>query len=196
MSAAPPWHGSTANRRVAPASGRTSGSAGLPARTPPAPEARAARPAAHALGPALRTAVLLLCFGVLWLCTFASPAFAEQDARKNRLYLTEVAMVVEGARRLLSWTEKYGSEPEFARFAHPMAERYVEMAGRLVPPEELLPAHPHILLVVENVERALDAAASADTSAFRQRARTVREELVTLESVLKQFKMRLPELPR
>jgi hypothetical protein len=141
--------------------------------------------------------------GACWLglaltISWALPALtrAEQDVRKNRLYLAEAAMVVEGARRLLLWTERYGSEPDFARFAHPIAERYVEMAGRLVPPEDLVAAHPHLILVVENVERALDAASGGDTSAFRQRARTVREELVTLESVLKQFKARLPELPR
>jgi hypothetical protein len=123
-------------------------------------------------------------------------AHAEPDQRRGRVYLAELAMLLEGARRLLLWTETYIGDPEFARFAHPMAEGYVEMAGRLVPPEKLLNAHPHLLMVVENVERALDAAATGDTPAFRQRARIVREELLTLESVLKQLKLRLPELSR
>jgi hypothetical protein len=138
----------------------------------------------------LRSAIVL----VLWLL----PALvqAESDTRRNRLYLAEMAAVLEGARRLLLWTETYASETEFARFAHPAAERYVEMAGRLVPPQHLVVAHPHMLLVVENVERAVEAAAVGDTASFRQRARIVREELVTLESVLKQLKLRLPELPR
>lgn len=137
------------------------------------------------------TACLL---GVLWV--LPGIAQADADVRKSRLYLAEMAAVLEGARRLLLWTETYVSEPDFARFAHPAAERYVEMAGRLVPPERLVVAHPHMLLVVENVERALNAAALGDTPSFRQRARIVREELVTLESVLKQLKLRLPELPR
>jgi hypothetical protein len=123
-------------------------------------------------------------------------ARAEPDQRRPRVYLAELAMLIEGARRLLLWTETYIGEPEFARFAHPMAEGYVDMAGRLVPPEKLINAHPHLLMVVENVERALDAAAAGDTPAFRQRARIVREELLTLDSVLKQLKLRLPELAR
>ncbi len=125
-----------------------------------------------------------------------SVAHAEVDVRRDRVYVAELAMVLEGARRLLLWTETYVGESEFARFSHPMAERYVELAGRMVPPKRLVIAHPHLLLIVENVERALDAAATGDLPSFRQRARIVREELVTLESVLRQLKVRLPELSR
>jgi|GEM_PF-2426720 len=125
-----------------------------------------------------------------------SKAHAEPDQRRARLYLAELAMLLEGARRLLLWTETHIGDPEFARFAHPLAEEYVDLAGRLVPPEKLINAHPHLLMVAENVERALDAAAAGDTPSFRQRARIVREELLTLESVLKQLKVRLPELAR
>jgi hypothetical protein len=70
------------------------------------------------------------------------------------------------------------------------------MAGHLVPPKKLVVVHPHLLLVVENVERAIAAAAAGDLPAFRLRVRTVREEVSNLEAVLKQLKMRLPELPR
>ena len=125
-----------------------------------------------------------------------TPAHAQTDQKRSRVYLAELAMLLEGARRLLLWTETYIGEPEFARFAHPLAERYVDMAGRLVPPAKLLNAHPHLLMVVENVERALEAAGNGDTSAFRQRARIVREELLILDNVLKQGKQRLPELAR
>lgn len=149
-----------------------------------------------------RSLALGLLLGALWLpasvCVEGAlpRAHAEPDQRRPRIYLAELAMLLEGARRLLLWTETYFGDPEFARFAHPMAEGYVDMAGRLVPPEKLINAHPHLLMVVENVERALDAAATGDTPAFRQRARIVREELLTLESVLKQLKLRLPELSR
>jgi hypothetical protein len=131
---------------------------------------------------------------LLW--TLPVFAHADSDVRRSRVYMAELSMLLEASRRLLLWTESYVSEPEFARFAHPIAERYVDLGGRLVPPQNLVMAHPHLLLVLENVERALDAAAAGDTATFRQRSRIVREELVTLESVLKQLKVRLPELPR
>ncbi len=143
-----------------------------------------------------------LTFGLLGLLALpalfspARVAAAEVDVRRDRVYVAELAMVLEGARRILLWTETYVGEPEFARFSHPLAERYVELAGRMVPPKRLVVAHPHLLLIVENVERALDAAATGDLASFRQRARIVREELVTLDSVLRQLKVRLPELSR
>jgi hypothetical protein len=46
------------------------------------------------------------------------------------------------------------------------------------------------------VERALDAAGRNDMAVFRQRMRTVREELAILDSVLKQLKFKVPELLR
>jgi hypothetical protein len=161
------------------------------------------------LGPRVHARAVTLALGFGLLLVLAGPAasqdagaaggtptHAQVDQRRTRSYLAEMAMVLEGARRLLLWSENYVGDPEFARFAHPIAERYVDMAGRLVPPAHLINAHPHMLLVTENVERALDAAGSGDTPTFRQRARIVREELVTLESVLKQLKLRLPELAR
>ncbi len=154
-------------------------------------------------GRALALGVFLGMLSSPWLPASWTPqygvetAHAQTDQKKRtRVYLAELAMLLEGARRLLLWTETYIGEPEFARFGHPLAERYVDMAGRLIPPEKLVKAHPHLLMVVENVERALDAAGNGDTSAFRQRARIVREELLILDSVLKQGKLRLPELAR
>jgi hypothetical protein len=146
----------------------------------------------------LATVLASLGTGALLGRYAAAPAtaHAEADQRRARIYLAQLAMVLEGSRRLLLWSETYVGEAEFARFAHPLAENYVDLAGRLIPPEKLVMAHPHMLLVVENVERALDAAGSGDTPAFRQRARIVREELVTLEGVLKQLKVRMPELSR
>jgi hypothetical protein len=126
----------------------------------------------------------------------ATPARADNDARRRRLYVTELAVVLEGSRRLLLWAETYAGDAELARFAYPLTEQYVAMSGRMTPPDKLSLVHPHVLIVVENVERALDAALRGDLPAFRQHVRIVREELVTLEGVLKHLKVRLPELAR
>jgi hypothetical protein len=127
---------------------------------------------------------------------FALTARAEVTQRRERVYLAELSMVLEGARRLLLWAETYPADSDFARFAYPLSERYVDMAGHMTPPGKLAVVHPHLLLVVENVERAMAAAAAGDQPAFRQRTRTVREELASLDGVLKQLKLRLPELAR
>jgi hypothetical protein len=138
-----------------------------------------------------------LCFACL-LATGAPAAGQEQEKleKRDRLYLIEVALTLEGARRLMLWVETHFGEADFAEFAYPLAQRYVEMAGHLTPTQKLVPAHPHVLLVAENVERAVDAAAGNQVELFRKRARTVREELLILDGVLKQLKFKLPELPR
>jgi hypothetical protein len=142
----------------------------------------------------LRFSAFALAVTLSW--SAAGGAHAEADGKRERSYLAQLSMMLEGARRLILWTETYPNESDFARFAHPLAEQYVEMAGHLVPPKKLVVVHPHLLLVVENVERAIAAAASGDLPAFRLRVRTVREEVSNLESVLKQLKLRLPELAR
>lgn len=121
---------------------------------------------------------------------------AQADSRRDRVYLAELALTLEGARRVMLWVETHPGDPEFARFAHPLSERYVEMAGHLTPSAKLVAAHPHLLLVVENVERAVEAASLGEMGVFRKHARTVREELAILDNVLKQLKFKLPELSR
>lgn len=137
--------------------------------------------------------LVVLC-GLAGVC--ASTVRAEPEARRDRTYMVQLALTLEGARRLMLWIETHPNDPDFARFAYPLAERYVEMAGHMTPSKKLTSAHPHLLLVVENVERAVDAAGQGDLGEFRQRMRTVREELSILDNVLKQLKLKLPELLR
>lgn len=127
----------------------------------------------------------------------STPASAQPPApRRDRVYLTQLSFVLEGARRILLFGEAHAADPEMSRFAYPLSEHYVELAGKMTPGERLRIVHPHLLIVVENVERAFNASAHGDLQAFRQHVRTIREELATLEAVLKHLKVRLPETVR
>jgi len=123
-------------------------------------------------------------------------ATASANSRDRRGYLAEMALVLEGSRRTLSWTERYIHDDRLAQFAQPLAERFAEMVGHMTPPKSLTLVHPHLLLIAENVERAIAAAGNKDLPAFRQRRRVVREEIQTLDGILKHLKIRLPELQR
>jgi hypothetical protein len=142
-----------------------------------------------------RASVALLALGFA-LTSVVGSAHAEPEVRRDRSYMIQLGLTLEGVRRLMLWVESHPNDPDLARFAYPLAERYVEMAGHMTPSKKLSTAHPHLLLVVENVERALDAAGRSDMAVFRQRMRTVREELAILDGVLKQLKLKLPELLR
>ena len=120
-------------------------------------------------------------------------AAVELPARRDRVYLTQLSFVLEGSRRALLFGEAHAADPEMARFIYPLSETYVELAGKMMPGDKLKLVHPHVLIVVENVERAFNAASHGDLHAFRQHVRTIREELATLDAVLKHLKIRLPE---
>lgn len=123
-------------------------------------------------------------------------ARAQSETKRDRNYLAELALLLEGARRLIAFCEGNLDDRELAKFAQPLAERYVEMANHMLPSAKLVVAHPHLLLVVENLERAIDAAAAADGAMYQKRMRIARDELANLEAVIKQLKLRLPESPR
>ncbi len=141
-------------------------------------------------------ALFAVCLALAIGARAQQAAESEPEPRRDRSYLIQLGFTLEGVRRLTLWIETHPNDPELARYAYPLSERYVELAGHMTPSKRLATAHPHLLLVVENVERALDAAGRNDMGSFRQRMRTVREELAILDNVLKQLKLKLPEMMR
>ena len=123
----------------------------------------------------------------------AQPTAAQAQDKRERVYMTELGLMVDGARRLIAFSESNVDDRELTKFARPLAERYVETANHMVPPAKIAVVHPHLLLVMENLERALDSAAAADMASYHKRMRIARDELANLEAVLKQLKLRLPE---
>jgi hypothetical protein len=126
----------------------------------------------------------------------AGVASVAELSNRERTYMTELSLVIDGARRLISFCEQHAEEKELARFARPLAERYVDLANRMLPSAKLAVAHPHLLLVIENLDRALDSAAAGDAATYQKRLRIARDELANLEAVLKQLKLRVQEPPR
>jgi hypothetical protein len=59
-------------------------------------------------------------------------------------------------------------------------------------PKEVAQAHPHLLLVLENCERAADAAKEGRVQRFMIYLQRAREEERTLRGVLKQLGWTLP----
>lgn len=121
---------------------------------------------------------------------------AAELTTRERSYMSELSLVIDGARRLASFCEQHAEEKDLARWARPLAERYVELANHMLPSAKLAVAHPHLLLVVENLDRALDSAAAGDAATYQKRLRIARDELANLEAVLKQLKLRVQEPAR
>ena len=127
-----------------------------------------------------------LCAGAaLALLSLAAPAGAGR-------YLDTVSFLLDQATREADYLRYRLKNPDLARVVHALATTRVRSAGALVVPEEVARAHPHLLLVLENYERAADAAVAGEAQRFLVYRRRARDEQVVLRAVLRHLGFPLP----
>jgi hypothetical protein len=82
---------------------------------------------------------------------------------------------------------------ELARVLHPIALARLEAARTMAVPGEVAQAHPHLLLVLENVERAYDAAIRKEPQRALVYFSRARDEEESFRAILKQLGFNLGE---
>lgn len=126
--------------------------------------------------------------GVAAACaTTAFPAWAGS-------YLDRAALLVHQASRDADYLRSRLSDRELAKVIHTLASARVEAAGSMIVPKEVGQAHPHLLLVLENYERAAEGAEKGQTQRFLIYQLRARDEERVLKGVLKQLGWPLPEV--
>lgn len=133
----------------------------------------------------MRRAWLALSSAALIL-TSVAPALAGS-------YLDRAALLVLQATQEADYLRSHLSDRELARVVHDMASARVRAGGAMTVPKEVVQAHPHLLLVLENYERAADAAAEGQPQRFLIYQVRARDEERVLRGVLKQLGWSLPE---
>jgi hypothetical protein len=118
--------------------------------------------------------------------SFAAPAWAGS-------YLVRAALLVSGAQRDADALRKRPHDKELARVVHQLAQERVRTAATMEVPKDVVLAHPHLGLVLENYERAADAARNGQMERFLVLLVKAREEEQTLRAVLKQLGWELPK---
>jgi hypothetical protein len=131
-------------------------------------------------------------FGLLCLCSWMLGA---SDAWGGS-YLNRASLLVTQASRDSDYLHARVYDKELALVVHKLAVARVEAASAMHVPREVAQAHPHLLLVLENHERAADAATDGQVQRFLVYQARAREEEQTLRGVLKQLGWALPELSR
>lgn len=111
---------------------------------------------------------------------YACPAWAGS-------YLDRAALLVSQASSDADYLRSRLSDKELARVVHAMAEARVTAASGMAVPKEVAQAHPHLLLVLENYERAAEAAKDGGTQRFLIYQQRARDEERVLRGVLKQL---------
>lgn|SRR5690606_9585355 len=121
------------------------------------------------------------------LCGVAAPSVAWAGS-----YLNRAALLVTQAGNDADYLRARVTDRELARVIHKLAVARVDAASAMEVPKEVAQAHPHLLLVLENYERAADAAREGQTQRFVIYQQRARDEERTLRGVLKQLGWSLP----
>jgi hypothetical protein len=107
-------------------------------------------------------------------------------------YLNRAALLITQARREGEFLRAHFADKELAHTVHHMATARVEAAGAMLVPKEVVQAHPHLLLIFENYERAADACENSQAERFLVFMQHALDEERTFRAVLKQFGWDLP----
>ena len=108
-------------------------------------------------------------------------------------YLNRAAMLVAQGARESEFLRGRVGDKDLAELVHAVAAARLDAASRMNVPKEVVQAHPHLLLALENYERSADAAVEGHNERFLIYQQRARDEEVILRGVLKQLGFALPD---
>ncbi len=128
-------------------------------------------------------AVLLVCVGL------SSHAHAGS-------YLDRAALMLEEARKEGDVLLPRTFDKELILVLKLATEARAKAGRKMEVPAAVAKAHPHLLLVLENYERAVDFASEGNFKKFVEHLNTAREEENIFRAVLKELGYSLPEFSK
>ncbi|HSN96802.1 MAG TPA: hypothetical protein VLS89_00845 [Candidatus Nanopelagicales bacterium] len=108
-------------------------------------------------------------------------------------YLDRASLLLEEARREGDLLQPRTHDRELVLIVQALAEARVKAARKMECPAAVTKAHPHLLLVLENSERAADAAAQGNFKKFMDHLTAARNEDRTFRAIIAQLGYTLPE---
>ena len=108
-------------------------------------------------------------------------------------YLDRCTLIVREATHEADYLQYRLNNRELARIIHTVAEARLAAARDTEVPKEVTLAHPHMLLMLENYERASAAAMEGEAQRFIVYQRHARDEEQIFRSILRQLGFPLPD---
>ena len=109
--------------------------------------------------------------------------------------MDRVALLISQGDRETNYLRARLSDRELAHVVHKMAVARLDAASTMQIPKEVQQAHPHVLLVLENYERAANFASEGDTARFFVYLKKARDEERIMLDVFKELGWPLPKVP-
>jgi hypothetical protein len=125
---------------------------------------------------------------VAWLgaATLSAISLSTRFARAGS-YLDRIGLLVRQARGEADYLEFRLGDKELAELIHKLATARLAAARDMLIPKEVVQAHPHLLLMLENCERAADAAEAGERMRFVTFQRKARDEEQMFRSIMRQL---------
>jgi hypothetical protein len=111
-------------------------------------------------------------------------------------YLDTVALLLDESHRSAEWVQAHLWDVKLATIAHQLADARVKTGRAVLVPHEVEKAHPHLLLSLEALERAMSAAEEGEHQRFLRLLVQSREEERTFRAILSQQKFTVPDLDK
>lgn len=121
----------------------------------------------------------------LALLVVAAPAFAGS-------YLNRASFLIRQSSQEGDYLRARFADRELALLIHRLAITRLEAASKMEIPKEVIQAHPHLLLMLENYERSAEAATEGKAERFMVYQQRARDEERTFRAVIKQLGFALP----
>ncbi len=109
-------------------------------------------------------------------------------------YLDRAALMLETGKREADAIKTRTGDKEMLLVVKASTEARVKVARKMNVPTAVVDAHPHLLLVLENYDRALDAAISGNSTKFAECLATAAAEEQTFKTQLKALGYALPKV--
>ncbi|APR79392.1 Hypothetical protein A7982_04739 [Minicystis rosea] len=128
----------------------------------------------------------LAFFAFVFAFVIASPVRAGS-------YLDRAALMLDEARREGDMLQPRTHDKEMVLVVKTLAEARARVGRKMEVPASVAKAHPHLLLVLENCERAADAAADGNFKKFMEHLMIARDEDRTFRVIIGELGYTLPE---
>jgi hypothetical protein len=107
-------------------------------------------------------------------------------------YLNRAALLLEGSRAERDMVWPRSTDKELVRVVHGIAQARSRTASTMEVPKAVAGAHPHLLLVLENCERAYAAALDGNHEKFIDHILRARREDKTFRAIIQKMGYTLP----
>ena len=126
------------------------------------------------------------------LLAFSFAVLVAAPARAGS-YLDRAALLLDEARREGDMLQPRTNDKEMVLIVKALAEARAKVGRKMEVPAAVVRAHPHLLLVLENCERAADAASEGNFKKFMEHLMAARDEERTFRALIAELGYTLPE---